>query len=98
MKVKKQYFYWSLFLLLFCLADILLTNKLVLSAGTLELNPVMDFFMKELKGLWWIPKLIITSIVIVLLWIIKKNWVSITILSIQGLVVLYSIYLLIWEK
>jgi fucose 4-O-acetylase-like acetyltransferase len=98
MTTKKPSLYWSLFLLLFCLADILLTNKLVLNVGTLELNPVMDFFMKELKGLWWIPKLIITSIVIVLIWIIKKNWVSITILSIQGLVVLYSIYLLIWEK
>jgi len=66
--------------------------------GTLELNPVMDFFMRELGKLWWIPKLLMTVAIMILINIIKRNWVTFTILSIQSSVVVYSIYLLIWEK
>lgn len=53
----------ALIILFLSVIDIILTNK-ILSNGGKELNPLMKWCMDKFGSRWWIPKMVITSFLV----------------------------------
>ncbi len=72
------------------IVDIVLTNRII-SDGGKELNPIIRCLMEKLGSSWWIPKLVVTVLVVLfLVWI--GHWIPLLVVfSIMSGIVIWNI-------